>query len=182
MLGGSGRLDLDLLLLLLRFDALRKGDRQDALGALGGDLVAVDALRQREGALECAIGALRDVPVLVLLLLLLPLLALDRKDVTGERNLDILFVEAWQFGRDLERLLVLDHVDRGRVETEGLVERACRLEDAPQRRHARAGKSVEQTIDLAAEAGPWIARCTRRRRLLDFSGCNGHRQPPQAHG
>src|SRR5579864_1082171 len=177
----SGGLDLDLLLLLLRFGALRQGHGEDALAEGCRDLVAIDAVGEREGTLERAVGALRDVPVLVLCFLLLTFLALDGENVAGYRDVDVLLVEARQFGRNLEALVVFGHVDRRRIETEACFEGGHGLERAAHGGPAESGKPVEQAIHLATQTLPRISNVPTRSRgggLLHFNGGGGHRLSP----
>jgi hypothetical protein len=70
----SGRFDFDFLHRFLGLCRLRQGDGQHPFREIGGDLVTIDASRQLECPLERAIGALREMVVLVPLFLLLALL------------------------------------------------------------------------------------------------------------
>src|SRR5579885_1150481 len=113
---GLMHLDVDLLLLLLRFGALRQRNRQHAVTESGADVVAVDAIGKAEGALERAVGPLAHICILALLFLLLALLALDRQHVAVDGHFDVLLVHAGKLGGDLVDLVILRHVDRRNVE------------------------------------------------------------------
>src|SRR5579859_2968491 len=90
--------DVDLLLLLLRLRGLRHGNGQHALRQIGSDLVGVNAVWQRERALERAVGTFGHMVVLLLLVLLRSLLALDRQHAAGDGDVDILLLKSRQLG------------------------------------------------------------------------------------
>src|SRR5215468_7297026 len=110
--GPLGRLHLDLLLLCLRLYGLRQHHRQHAVGKLGGDLVSCHAVGKIEAPLERSVAALGEIAVLALLLMLLPLLALEHDEIAGDGDVDVLLAHAGKLGGDLERLVVLGDVDR----------------------------------------------------------------------
>src|SRR6516225_3602865 len=82
--GNSGLFDRDLLFALLCLLRLRQRDGEHAILEICLDLVGVDAVRHPERTLERAIAALGEVIILLLLLLFVPLLALDRQRAVGE--------------------------------------------------------------------------------------------------
>src|SRR5690606_28608599 len=84
----SSSVDGDLLPLARR--RLGQRDGEDATLERRLHLVRVDAPRQRDGAVEGAVGLLATVVVLLLLLLLLATLTLDGQDVVAQRHLDVL--------------------------------------------------------------------------------------------
>src|SRR3984893_2426592 len=97
----AGRLaigQLDLSPRTLRFRLLGNRHFQNALLELCLGAVGVDPLRQRDGAVEVTIAALRVIVVTLFLFLLDLLLAFDRKHVVGHRDLHILLIEAGQLG------------------------------------------------------------------------------------
>ena len=144
----------DGLLLLLRFRRLRHCDGQNAVLEVRFDLVDVDAAGYLERATEGSIAALGDVTILGLLFLLFLLFALDRQDIVGKLNVDVLGIEARKLGCDLERLLLLDDVDGRRdAETEIATPERLDVEERTVRRRLKeAGLEVmKQPIDLIAQ-------------------------------
>src|SRR5258708_36449845 len=97
----AGRLafgQLDLSPRALRFRLLGNRHFQNALLELCLGVVGVDPLRQRDGAVEVTIAALRVIVVALFLFLLDLLLAFDREHVVVHRDLHILLIEAGQLG------------------------------------------------------------------------------------
>ena len=72
--------------------------------------------------------------VLVLLLLLLMLLTFQHQHVAGNRHIDVLDVEAGQFGAELVSLVVLAEIDRRRSKAKAAV-RAPRHVDVEHAAH-----------------------------------------------
>ena len=105
--------DLDLLLGLDGLELLRKPHREYAILEACFDLVGVDALREREVALEGTDMAFMDIVVLLLLLLLFLPLALDRQAAFGELHLNILLVNPRKICGQLIGVIRLDNVDSG---------------------------------------------------------------------
>ena len=95
----------------LRFRDFGSVTVRDAVLEGGFDLVGVDAARHLERAAERAVAALGDVTVLSFLFLVFVLFALNRQHVVGQLKLDIPGVEAWQFRRDFESLVLLDDIN-----------------------------------------------------------------------
>ena len=131
----------DGLLLLLRFRRLGHRDGQNTVLEVRFDLVDVDAAGYLQRAAEGSIAALGDVPILGLLFLLLLLFALDRQDIVGKLNVDVLGIEARKLGCNLERLLLLDDVD-GRRDVETQIATPERL-DIEER---TVGRSLENLV------------------------------------
>src|SRR5512144_861471 len=106
------RLDLD----LLRLDLLdlRELHGQYAVPIRRLDLPALHRHRQRERALELAEPALPTIVARVLDLPAPPTLALDREQVTGDGEVDVLFAESRQLRADHHLVLGLVHVRGGR--------------------------------------------------------------------
>src|SRR6516162_1614523 len=111
----SGLFDRDLLFALLCLLRLRHRDGEHAILEICLDLVGVDAVRHPERTLERAVAALGEVVILLLLLLFIPLLALDRQRAVGELDVDSALVHARQFRRDLVGLFLFDDVDGWRL-------------------------------------------------------------------
>src|SRR5206468_10500290 len=89
----AGRLafgQLDLSPRALRFRLLGNRHFQNAFLELCLGVVGVDPLRQRDGAVEVSIAALRVIVVALFLFLL----AFDREHVVGHSDLHILLIEA----------------------------------------------------------------------------------------
>src|SRR4051812_42814709 len=101
--------DGDALGLVLGLGGLRQGYGEHAVAERRLRLVLLDRKRQRDHPLEAAIVALAEAALLVLRLR--PLLAPDGQDVVVHEHLDILLIQAGQFGRDTHILVGLDHLD-----------------------------------------------------------------------
>ena len=89
----------------------------------------------------------RTVVVLLLFFLLLLLLALDRQDVIGDRDLDILFVQARQLGGDLIDVALVDHVD-GRGQVGGGRPKGLQIEAVAPEAWKAVSEILEQMVDL----------------------------------
>jgi hypothetical protein len=109
----SALLDFDLLLLLRRLLRLWQVDAQYSLIELCLDLRRVGLERQGDRSAERAIAAFHNVPVLILVLLFAfgLFLAADSQHVICQRYIDILLIDARQFGRNVDRVLALSNVD-----------------------------------------------------------------------
>ena len=114
------------LLFLLRLRRFRQGDSQNAALVVSFDLLGVDAAGKLQRTAERTIATLGDVAVLGLLFLLFLLFALDRQDAVGKLKVDVLGIQARQFGGDLESLFLLDDID-GRRDVEAKVTAPERL-------------------------------------------------------
>src|SRR5207248_1912560 len=113
-LAGARRLHLDLDLPRLRLRALREPDAEDAVLAFRGDVLRVDGGRQREAALERAVGAL-DALVAVLARRLLELaLAAHGEGVVLDVQVDVVRVDLGQLDLQGDAVGVLEHVDQRR--------------------------------------------------------------------
>src|SRR4029079_17187051 len=110
---GVQRLDVDLDLLRLRLFELRDLDLQHAVDVIRGDVVRVDAARQRERADEAAVRALDAVIVAVVLPLELALAA-DGEHAVLEGDLEVVLVHAGDLDLDHDLVGLLSDVDRGR--------------------------------------------------------------------
>src|SRR3954454_21089098 len=103
--GGPGlpaAADLDSALLLLRFR--RPGQRHAQHAVLEGrlDLVGIDREGQADHAGKAAVGPLHHMVVLLLVLVRYLLFTANRQNVIGQRDLDIVPVDARQLDKDLQ--------------------------------------------------------------------------------
>src|SRR6516162_8176347 len=118
-------------------------------------LSASTPVRNSERSLERAIAALGEVIILLLLLLFVPLLALDRQRAVGELDVDIALVHPRQFRRDLVGFLLFDDVDGWGLAPADLAatERLNVEEATPEWRAPGAQLEVlEQAIDFPPQA------------------------------
>src|SRR6516165_5479052 len=151
----SGLFDCDLLFARLCLLRLRQRDGEHAILEICLDFVGVDAVRNSERSLERAIAALGEVIILLLLLLFVPLLALDRQRAVGELDVDIALVHPRQFRRDLVGFLLFDDVDGWGLAPADLAapERLNVEEATPEWRAPGAQLEVlEQAIDFPPQA------------------------------
>src|SRR6476661_9330838 len=165
-----GSADLDRNLARAGTLGLGDRDRQDAVGVARHDLLRIHDAREREGALEAAVGPLVAMHPLGLLLRLLPLLSSDGQQVVLKRELDVLRAHAGHFGHDLHGVLVLEHVADGdpgrgqgavllgleRPRAEGVVEDGI---EAPKAGHRFEGAPVHADghgATSASKSWAWI--------------------------
>src|SRR5262249_53984192 len=116
------------------------------------DLVGVDLGGERNGPLEAAEGAFAVVAPTLLLAVLRALLAAQRERIFVKAQLDVLQLDARQFGGDEVGVLGFVHVHARRGPRQ---RRRARGEAA---HFGRSEEVVEQAVHLAAESGEWIAR------------------------
>src|SRR6185312_555302 len=81
-----------------RFRCLRHRDGEHAFCDLRRNRIAIDVNRKRKTALECSVGALAKVVIVILFFLLLPLFAFDEKHVVVDRDVDVFLFKARQLG------------------------------------------------------------------------------------
>src|ERR1700730_2085872 len=156
------RFDLDLLRLVLF--GLRKLHREHPVPIGRLDLLGVDRRRQREGTLELAVPALPTVAA-PLLDIGGPLpLTLDRQQVVGQGEMNVLLAEPRQLGGDHDLVLGLVHVRRGGPHPLG--------------RNRLAEETVEETAHLRMHVAPVTGQLLRERaetnqRHGSSSWCSG---------
>ena len=94
MLRGAGP-DRDLMCAMMF--ALREPEREHPVAEVGRDLFCLHRVRKLQGSLKRSVGALDEVEVLLLapMLLLELLLSADRQHIAVERDVHVLFVDAW---------------------------------------------------------------------------------------
>src|SRR3954464_5700048 len=110
-LARARRIDLNLDLTRLRLGPLGQPDAEDAILALGGDVLGVDGRRKREAALESAVGALDPlVPVLRLGLLELALAAQGQR-VVLDVEIDLGSLDFGQLDLEGHAIGVLEDID-----------------------------------------------------------------------
>src|SRR5262249_39377224 len=146
----SALLDLDAYLLPLGFRGLRQGDGQDAVLEGGLDIVSVDAIGYAERALERAIIALGEIVVFLLLFLLVLPFAPDRQRAIRVFDLDVLLIDAGQFGRDVIALRGFGDIDGRNLAPADFAtpERLDVEHRGPERRTPRPDREIfEQAVD-----------------------------------
>src|SRR5690606_15295109 len=138
---GSGRLDRNSAHRLLHLDGLRDANGQHALLIFGLDILIVHLERQTHGSREGAVAELHVVGPAVPLLVLGLLLTLNREEIAGERDVEILLIETGDLGSDDELLVVIGDVDGWAHAQAGTVAKAAEPVE----------ELVEDAVDLTAQ-------------------------------
>ncbi|CAN7618552.1 hypothetical protein LJR219_004761 [Phenylobacterium sp. LjRoot219] len=155
----SARADRDFAGALLLF-TLGQRQGEHAVVELGPDVLRLYGIRDLNRSLERAVGALNVVVALLFAAMLLfeLLLSADRQHIAVQGELDVLFVDAGQFGADPQLPVGLGNIHPGLKDTAGLLLRGSR-------RSAEAPEGViKQAVHLSLKREEWISSIRAAKR------------------
>src|SRR5688572_6580176 len=150
--------DLDPALLLLRFGRFGQSDSQHAVLEGRLNLIGIDREGQADRAGKAAVGPLHHMVVLLLVFVRYLLFTTDRQNVIGQRDLDVVLVDARQLDEDLQVLVGFADINARHRHAGG-----DRLGASSTFRQAPKG-FIKQAVHLAMQSKKWITALSLRRR------------------